>query len=40
MEESEHGLIGANINGINFFDSIKNYEKQTGYYPVSANQEA
>lgn len=27
-EEFEPSLVGANINGIHFFDSIKNHEKE------------
>lgn len=40
MEEFEHGLIGANMNGINFFDSIKSQEKGIGCHSVSLKQEA
>lgn len=39
-EGFEPSLVGANINGIHFFDSIKNHEKERSCHSVSAKLEA
>lgn len=39
-EEFEPSLVGANINGIHFFDSIKNHEKAMCCHSVSTKLEA